>query len=162
MAVFAVFRGGALERLIENPLILSPLVSWFMAQTIKAVILLTNRQKRSVRAVLFAVVWRTGGMPSSHAALVSSLTTSVALREGVGSGLFAVAFWFALVTIRDAVGVRRATGIQARSINALGKSASDKLGIDFRPVKEVEGHTPRQVIAGTLLGVCVAAALPRL
>jgi acid phosphatase family membrane protein YuiD len=59
---------------------------------------------------------------------------------------------FFMVTIRDAVGVRRANGIQARVLNTLGKKLVEKGVIDFVPVKEVQGHTPAEVAIGCLLG----------
>lgn len=154
----AVMPAGALKIFFENPVVLSPLSSWFLAQLMKSVAALLNNRRRSTREVLATLAWRTGGMPSSHAALVSSLAVSIAVKEGIGSTLFALSFWFALVVIRDAMGVRRATGVQARSLNNLGKNAADRFGIEFHPVKEIEGHTPLEVIVGALLGIFIAAA----
>jgi len=65
---------------------------------------------------------------------------------------------FALVIIRDALGVRRSSGIQARVLNLLGRQTSEKLKIEFHPVKEVNGHSPLEVVVGTLLGITIAAA----
>jgi acid phosphatase family membrane protein YuiD len=63
-----------------------------------------------------------------------------------------------MVVMRDAMGVRRATGLQARSLNQLGREVSEKLGVDFHPVKEIQGHHPLEVIIGSLLGIFIAAA----
>lgn len=101
-------------------------------------------------------------MPSSHAALVSSMAAAVAFREGVGSNLFVVSFWFALIVIRDSMGVRRSSGIQARVLNVLGRNMADKLNVEYHPVKEVNGHTPLQVAVGGLLGIFMAAAYANL
>ncbi|MDR2103475.1 MAG: divergent PAP2 family protein, partial [Treponema sp.] len=108
--------------------------------------------------ILETIAWRTGGMPSSHAALVSAMATAVALREGVGSNLFAVSFWLALIVMRDAAGVRRSSGLQGRALNLLGRNMADKLGIEYHPVKEVHGHAPLEVVIGALLGIFMAAA----
>jgi acid phosphatase family membrane protein YuiD len=156
---FAIsIRTISLKAFFENPIFLASVSSWFMAQLIKAVIILLNSRKRTPREVLETIAWRTGGMPSSHAALVSSMATSVAFREGVGSNLFAVSFWVALIVMRDSMGVRRSTGLQARTLNLLGRSTADKLDIDYHPVKEVHGHAPLEVAVGALLGVFMAAA----
>jgi acid phosphatase family membrane protein YuiD len=97
-------------------------------------------------------------MPSSHAALVSSMAASVAIQEGLSSNLFVVAFFSALIVMRDALGVRRSSGLQARNLNSLGRQLAEKLNIEYHPVKEVQGHAPLEVVIGTLLGIFIAAA----
>ncbi|GHV87657.1 hypothetical protein AGMMS50267_00170 [Spirochaetia bacterium] len=104
------------------------------------------------------LVWRTGGMPSSHSALVSSMSTSAAINEGIGSNLFIVTLFFALIIMRDAVGVRRSSGLQARALNSLGRQLSEDSSVEYHPVKEVHGHTPMEVVLGALLGIFIAAA----
>jgi acid phosphatase family membrane protein YuiD len=143
----------------ENPIVLSCFWSWFLAQFVKAFIALLRVRKRGVRDIFVSLFWKTGGMPSSHAALVSSMTASVGFRSGAGSDLFAVSFFMALIVMRDALGVRRSSGLQARSLNSFGRAAGEKLGIDFHPVKEVQGHTPMEVLVGTLLGIFIAGAV---
>ncbi|MDR1987171.1 MAG: divergent PAP2 family protein [Treponema sp.] len=151
-------RGVPLKSFFENLIFLSSISSWFFAQLIKTMIVLLNARKKSTREILAIMVWRTGGMPSSHAALVSSLTTSVAFKEGIGSNLFAVSFWFALLVMRDAMGVRRSSGIQARVLNLLGRNVADRLDVEYHPVKEVHGHAPLEVVVGAFLGIFIAAA----
>jgi acid phosphatase family membrane protein YuiD len=142
----------------ENPIWLSALTSWFTAQLIKTAIFLLRRRRRSAREIAENFIWKTGGMPSSHSALVSSLTTSVAFYEGTRSNLFVVTLMLALITIRDAMGVRRSSGLQSRALNALGKQISERLGLDYHPVKEIHGHVPLEVVVGVLLGFFIAAA----
>jgi acid phosphatase family membrane protein YuiD len=60
--------------------------------------------------------------------------------------------------MRDAMGVRRSSGIQARSLNFLGKNIEERMGIEYHTVKEVQGHTPLEVVIGALLGIFIAAA----
>jgi acid phosphatase family membrane protein YuiD len=60
--------------------------------------------------------------------------------------------------MRDALGVRRSSGIQARTLNLLGRHLADKSGFEYHPVKEVHGHAPLEVVIGALLGVFIAAA----
>jgi len=63
-----------------------------------------------------------------------------------------------MVVMRDAMGVRRASGLQARTLNILGRHTADKVGIEFHPVKEIQGHGPLEVIVGGLLGIFISAA----
>ncbi|MDR0723514.1 MAG: divergent PAP2 family protein [Treponema sp.] len=158
MSLAMSIRGVALKSFFENLIFLSAVSSWFFAQLIKTVIVLLNTRKKSTREILAIMVLRTGGMPSSHAALVSSLTTSVAFKEGIGSNLFAVSFWFALIVMRDAMGVRRSSGIQARVLNLFGRNVADRLDVEYHPVKEVHGHAPLEVVVGAFLGIFIAAA----
>jgi acid phosphatase family membrane protein YuiD len=162
MSLVMSIRGVSLKSFFENPIFLAAVSSLFLAQLLKAVIVLLNARKRNARELLETMVWRTGGMPSSHAALVTSVTTTVGFREGVGSNLFVVSFWFALIVMRDAVGVRRSAGIQARVLNLLGRKVAERLDIEYHPVKEVQGHAPLEVIVGALLGIFIAAAYANL
>jgi len=148
----------SLESFFANPIILSALTSWCLAQFIKGVIALLQRRKRGFWELLETLFWRTGGMPSSHAAVVVSMAAAVGFSEGIGSNLFAVSFFFALIVMRDAMGVRRASGLQARALNLLGRQAAEKTAIEFHPVKEIQGHAPLEVILGALLGIFIAAA----
>jgi acid phosphatase family membrane protein YuiD len=142
----------------SNYIILSALTSWFMSQLLKAIITILRIKKRTFKEVIETLLWSTGGMPSSHTAVVISMSASVAYSEGVGSNLFTVSLLLALVVMRDAMGVRRAVGLQARTLNMLGRYSEEKFGTEFRPLKEIQGHAPLEVIIGALLGVFIAAA----
>ena len=148
----------ALKGLIENPVFLSVISGLFLAQLVKTIIYLLRAKFKTPRGTLEVMIWRTGGMPSSHSTMVAALTASIAFSEGLNSNLFVIALMFALVIIRDALGVRRSSGIQARMLNWLGRQTSEKLHIDYRPVKEVNGHSPLEVAVGIFLGIIIAAA----
>ncbi|MCL2601728.1 MAG: divergent PAP2 family protein [Treponema sp.] len=150
----------SLQVFFSNPVLLSTGISWFLAQLIKGIISLLRRQtrKKGLIEIIETVLWRTGGMPSSHAAVVGSMTAAVGFSEGFGSNLFAVSLFVAMVVIRDAMGVRRSSGIQARTLNILGTRTSEKTGIEFHPVKEIKGHAPLEVIVGALVGIFIATA----
>jgi acid phosphatase family membrane protein YuiD len=143
---------------LENVVFLSALSSWLLAQIVKVLVILFNGRRKSLRELVEIVIWRTGGMPSSHTATVSSLTVAVAIHDGLDSSLFAICFFFALVVIRDAMGVRRSSGLQSKALNLLGKKTSERLEFDYMPVKEIQGHTLLEVIVGILLGIFIAAA----
>ncbi|MFP3042711.1 divergent PAP2 family protein [Treponema primitia] len=151
-------RSESVKAFIENPIVLSTVTSWFLAQVVKAAIMLLKTNRKSGREILATIAWRTGGMPSSHAALVSAMTTSVGLNQGLQSNLFAVAFFISLIIMRDAMGVRRSSGLQAKSLNSLGRNMEERMGFEYHPVKEVQGHAPLEVIIGALLGIFIAAA----
>ena len=148
----------ALKGFIENPVFLSVISSLFFAQLLKTIIYLLKAKSKNTRDTLEIMIWRTGGMPSSHSAMVSAMAASVAFVEGINTSLFVITVMFALIIIRDALGVRRSSGIQARVLNWLGRQAAEKLKIEYHPVKEVTGHSPLEVIVGMLLGIIIAAA----
>jgi len=148
----------SLRAFFANPIILSALTSWFLSQLIKGIISLLQVRKKGFLELLETLVWRTGGMPSSHAAVVGAMTAAVGFNEGIASNLFAVSLFVAMVVMRDAMGVRRASGLQARALNVLGMQVAEKAGIEFHPVKEIKGHAPLEVIVGAFLGVFIAAA----
>jgi acid phosphatase family membrane protein YuiD len=153
---------AALKSLFENIIFLSTVSSLFTAQLLKMVIFILSYRHRKIRDAIETAIWRTGGMPSSHSAVVCSLTTSIAFAEGIDSNLFVFSFWFALVVLRDAVGVRRAAGLQAKALNNLGKQSTEKIGVDFHAVKEIQGHSPLEVVVGGFLGIFIAAGFARL
>jgi len=144
--------------LIENPIFLSSVTSWFLAQLIKTVIMLLKTRRRKPKDTIESLFWRTGGMPSSHAALVAALTTSVGFAEGAGSNLFVATAVIALIVIRDSLGVRRSSGIQSRVLNMLGRQMAEKFKTEYHPVKEIQGHRPLEVAVGILLGIFIASA----
>jgi acid phosphatase family membrane protein YuiD len=147
-----------LRSFFENPVFLSAISSWFLAQMIKAFIIALRSRRHPGRSVVKTFLWETGGMPSSHAALVTAMALAIALRDGFSSDLFVLSFFLAMIVIRDAMGVRRSSGLQAKSLNILGKQSAEKIGIDYQPVKEVYGHTPLEVAVGSLLGIFIASA----
>jgi len=147
-----------LSRALESPVFLSALSSWLIAQILKSCIMLARNRPRTAKEILLNIFWSTGGMPSSHSAVVASLATSAAFVEGVDSTLFFVTLFYAMLTFRDALGVRRAAGAQARAINQLIRDLSARRKLRSKPVKEIHGHTPAEVFVGGLLGFFIAIA----
>lgn len=150
--------GSQLKSLLFNPIFLSCISSWFCAQFIKTVIAVLYGRIHSLGELVESLVWKTGGLPSSHSALVSSLATVIAFRNGLDSDIFILAFCFFMVTVRDAVGVRRSSGIQAKKINEIGRKLKDREILDYSSIKEVNGHTPIEVTIGCLLGIFIGFA----
>ncbi|HEV2028737.1 MAG TPA: divergent PAP2 family protein [Candidatus Dormibacteraeota bacterium] len=130
--------------------LLAPLVAWAIAQAAK-VILTSMRQRR----LNLRVLAETGGMPSSHAAIVMGLTTAVGKYAGVSSASFAIALIFSFVVMYDAAGLRRAAGRQAAILNRLVEDLMHMRGVQEQRLRELLGHTPFEVVVGALLGFVV-------
>lgn len=140
-----------LIELSKNKAFTSTLIAWALAQTIKVMLgVITERR--------FNFKWfvGTGGMPSSHSAGGSALATSVGIILGFDTPLFAIAAIFALITMFDAQGVRRATGHQAEILNKIMDDIYSNKGVQEEKLKELVGHTPVQVFVGALIGIGVA------
>ena len=127
--------------------------AWILAQILKVFTGIFRLKKFTVTELLFG----TGGMPSSHTAAVMALVVAVGMSEGLASPLLAMAFLFAMITIRDATGVRRETGEQAKVLNRILKdlAAAKDSESKERQLKELVGHTPLQVFVGVLVGIAV-------
>jgi len=152
-------KSDQFKALVGNKIFLSSISSLFMAQLLKSILYILNRRRKKSRELIEIFIWRTGGMPSSHAALVSSLCTSIAFVKGIADDLFIFSFWFALVVLRDAMGVRRSAGLLAKALNSLGKQTAEKTGLEFHSVKEIQGHTPLEVVVGASFGIIIAAGI---
>lgn len=139
---------------MQNRILSITIVAWVFTQTIK-VTLGVIREKR------FNFRWfiGTGGMPSSHAAGATALALSSGLELGFSSPLFALAFVFALVTMFDAQGVRRSAGKQAEILNKFLEDIYWRGNIKEGKLKELLGHTPIEVMAGSIIGSLIALAM---
>ena len=134
--------------------LLAPLVAWAIAQASK-VILTSLRQRR----LNLRVLAETGGMPSSHAAIVMGMTAAVGKHAGVSSAAFAIALIFSFVVMYDAAGLRRAAGRQAAILNRLVEDLVHMRGMQEQKLRELLGHTPVEVVVGALLGIGVGLIL---
>ncbi|PID87671.1 hypothetical protein CSB07_00265 [Candidatus Gracilibacteria bacterium] len=128
----------------EN-LILIPAVSFLLAVFIKTVLI-----KKYTGKWDFSKSFSSGGMPSSHSALIVSLATAVAIKNGIDSDLFAVSIVMTAVIISDAINIRFEAGLHAGAIN---KSIGEKR------FKESLGHLPSEAFAGSMLGIIVAVIM---
>ncbi|KGH34600.1 divergent PAP2 family protein [Lactococcus cremoris] len=139
------------SQILHNQILLTAIVSWALAQLIKIGIELIRTHR-----INWQLIFATGGMPSSHSSLVVALATAMGLRQGFDSPIFAVATVLAFVVLYDAQGIRRQAGNQARIINRMLQNV-ENAGIKVdKNLKELLGHTPIQVVGGTILGIIVA------
>ena len=142
---------NAFATLLSNHHIWIAALACVSAQALK--VLIEYFRTKSVNKTL---LFSTGGMPSSHSALVVALATSIGTIEGLQSPLFAIAIISALVIMYDAAGVRRAAGKQAEVINMLMDSLKN-IGITpDEKLKELLGHSPIEVMAGAIWGIVTA------
>lgn len=142
-----------LYEIITNKVLVTSACSWAVAQLLKVVVTLV-REKRLDLHCLFA----SGGMPSSHSALVGALVTSVAMLQGLNSVAFGIAAILALIVMYDSAGVRQSVGQQSIVLIRIVQEFRSR-----RPIAELErdlreflGHTPFQVIVGALIGILIA------
>ena len=127
---------------------------WLLASFIKMSI-----SAAQTRKIDFTYLLSTGGFPSSHSATVSGLAFGIGYTDGFGTPLATLAFAFAVITIFDAVTVRRAAGEHAKVLNAI---VGDLKELRLRPaqrLKELLGHTPKEVVWGTIIGIAWATLL---
>ncbi len=146
------------SRMLSNPVFLSAFSSWFIAQILKSCIALFRNRPHTAKEMLVNMFWATGGMPSSHSALVTALATSVGFVEGADSSLFFVTLFYAMLTFRDALGVRRAAGHQAKALNDIIRYLSRTSQLRLKKLKEINGHSISEVFVGGLLGFFIAVA----
>lgn len=133
-------------------ILLLPLISGITAQIIKFFIK-SNKQKFSLNNILAY-----SGMPSGHSAIIISLATIIGLKEGLNSSLLAVCVVLAIIVIRDALGIRRYLGEHGRVLNILVKDLGNDHVLDQKYPRLLEkiGHTPLQVLVGSLIGFFIS------
>ncbi len=132
---------------LVSPYLLSILLAWAVAHLVKYVISTMKKEKMNLRGYLFV----SGGMPSAHSAAVTAMTTMIALRDGIGSGLFGLALLFASITMYDAMKVRRSSGEQGMALISLMKEQKSKV----KYPRVAKGHTPLEVGFGIALGLVI-------
>lgn len=142
------------NQFLHNPVVVTTFFGWLVAQTMKVIFGVV-----ATRRFNFKWLVGTGGMPSSHAAGVTAMTTAVGIYHGVDTALFGVALMFTIVVICDAQGVRRAAGQQAGILNKILDDIYWKKKIQEDRLKELLGHTPFQILAGIIVGLLVAFGL---
>ena len=144
------------DKLIQNKVLMTCLTSWFIAQVLKIVITFYYSKKIDVTRFIGS-----GGMPSSHTSFVMSLATAIGKIHGWNSSIFAIAIAFAFVVMYDAAGVRRAAGYQAKILNMIIDDLAHHKHLGNERLKELIGHTPKEVFAGAALGIIIANIMIR-
>jgi len=130
-------------------ILITPLFAGGIAQLLK-LFLKSNHQKFNFKNLLAY-----SGMPSGHSAIVISLVTIIGLDQGTKSPLFAISAVLAIIVIRDALGIRRYLGQHGHTLNVLVKDLKNDNVLEekYPHLLEKIGHTPIQVLAGSLIGL---------
>ena len=102
-----------------------------------------------------SVLIETGGMPSSHSALVTGTASGVGLQLGFDDPMFALASTIAFIVMYDASGIRRSAGLTAAKVNQISKGDTNQLSTEDT-LKESLGHTKIEVLVGSILGPTIA------
>ncbi|HKZ70932.1 MAG TPA: divergent PAP2 family protein [Anaerolineales bacterium] len=136
-----------LSAIFQNVPLLCAATAWGLAQIIKVPVTYLF-----TREVDWSLLLSAGGMPSSHSALVTALGWAIGLEYGFDSPVFAIAFISGAIVIYDATGVRRAAGEHAKVINRMIAELVEGHPLKEKELKELLGHTPRQVFVGIIFG----------
>jgi hypothetical protein len=139
------------SNLFANQVLFAALLGWGLAQLIKVPLEYFYTHKWN-----WSLLFRAGGMPSSHSALVAALAHANGLYWGFGSPLFAISFVIAMIVIYDATGIRRQAGKHAEIINKMITDLTSGHPLKEEQLREVLGHTPVEALAGTILGIVTA------
>ncbi len=137
--------------LFQNKALIAGLIAWAVAQLIKIPLDYVRTRHWN-----WSLLFTTGGMPSSHSALVTATTIAIGLYYGFNSPIFALGVAFTMIVTYDAAGVRQQAGIHAQRINIIFEELLRGHPITEDDLREVLGHTPLEVTGGVLLGLVVA------
>ena len=127
--------------------IVIPILVGIITQCIKFIIETIKTKKIDIIRLFDGM----GGMPSTHSALVSSLSTIIYLNYGIESPLTSVTIIFSLIVIYDSMGIRYESGRQAQIVNRLTGSN----------LKEQLGHKPLETLIGVFLGIILTILINR-
>lgn len=128
--------------------LLVPFLTWFVAGSLKFVINRVKFGKGAYKLIGY------GGLPSNHSAIVTSMVTLIAVKEGIDQAAFGVSLTLGFIVILDASSLRRHVGNQSREINRLNISNDS-----YVQLRERIGHTPLEIFAGILVGISVGTVL---
>lgn len=137
--------------IFQNKPLIAGLMAWALAQIIKIPLDYIRTRRWN-----WALLLTTGGMPSSHSALMTATTLAIALYYGFDHPAFALGVAITMIVTYDAAGVRQQAGIHAQRINVLFGELLRGHPINEKDLREVLGHTPLEVVGGILLGLVVA------
>ena len=140
-----------IQELWSNQWLITALLGWFIAQLLKIPVTFIFEKRLD-----FSRFWGSGGMPSSHSAFTTSLTTAIGLTNGFNSFEFALSFVMAFIVMYDAAGVRQSAGKQANILNqVLDYLKLTENGEPYQQLKTLLGHTPFEVVGGAILGIVI-------
>jgi acid phosphatase family membrane protein YuiD len=141
---------NSIVNIFKNSCFWAPCFAWTTAQFTKMLCSFYRTHRLD-----FSYMVSTGGMPSAHSALVAGLATSVGLKSGFGTPIFAISLAFALIVMFDASTVRNAAGQQAKLLNEIMDEFFKEHRFSEKKLKELLGHTRLEVFMGMIIGIIV-------
>jgi hypothetical protein len=145
--------------IFNNPVFVSIIISSVMAQILKLPLEFLRTKKWD-----WSLLLGTGGMPSSHSAVMTAAAAGVGHYVGFDTPLFGLAFAIAMVVVYDATNIRRQAGFHAQQINRIIKEIFEgkiKPAENFDELREVLGHSPIEAVGGIILGILVSVIIWR-
>ena len=142
--------------ILNNPVFFACLIASVMAQLLKLPLEFLRTKQWD-----WSLILGTGGMPSSHSAVVTAAAVSVGHYAGFDTPLFGLAFAIATVVVYDATNIRRQAGFHAQQINRIVKEVFQgkvKPVEELQELREVLGHSWAEALGGIALGILVSVA----
>ena len=143
-----------LVEILNNKVLVIPFLVLIITQVFKTIYFSIKNKKLDLFTLL-----TTGGLPSSHSSLVSSLATVVLKVNGAGSAEFAIAVILAIIVMYDASGIRKAAGEHAKNLNEMMEEKEYYSSKEYKKLKELLGHTKLEVFIGLLTGIFLTIVL---
>ena len=143
-----------LLEILNNKVLVIPFLVLIITQVFKTIYFSIKNKKLDLFTLL-----TTGGLPSSHSSLVSSLATVVLKVNGAGSAEFAIAVILAIIVMYDASGIRKAAGEHAKILNEMMEEKEYYSSKEYKKLKELLGHTKLEVFIGLLTGIFLTIVL---
>ena len=143
-----------LVEILNNKVLVIPFLVLIITQVFKTIYFSIKNKKLDLFTLL-----TTGGLPSSHSSLVSSLATVVLKVNGAGSAEFAIAVILAIIVMYDASGIRKAAGEHAKILNEMMEEKEYYSSKEYKKLKELLGHTKLEVFIGLLTGILLTIVL---
>lgn len=143
-----------LIEILNNKVLVIPFLVLIITQVFKTIYFSIKNKKLDLFTLL-----TTGGLPSSHSSLVSSLATVVLKVNGAGSAEFAISVILAIIVMYDASGIRKAAGEHAKILNEMMEEKEYYSSKEYKKLKELLGHTKLEVFIGLLTGIFLTIVL---
>ncbi len=140
--------------IFNNPVFIACIIASLLAQILKLPLEYLRTKKWD-----WSLIFGTGGMPSSHSAVVTAAAAGIGHYVGFDTPLFGLAFAIATVVIYDATNIRRQAGFHAQQINRIIEeifAGKVKPVDEFNELREVLGHSPGEAVGGIILGIVIS------
>lgn len=126
--------------------LITPFFAWLVCGITKFVVNCLKERRLAFDLIGY------GGMPSNHSAIVSSMVSLIAFKDGVDTPAFGVALTLAFIVILDANSLRKKVEQHAIEINKL-KNYKEPI------LRERIGHSKFEILIGIIIGIITGFSL---